>query len=423
MEEILKVLVVGSGGREHAIIKKLSNSERVSQLFCAPGNGGISDMAICTDIKVTDLEGMKKFAEHEKINLVFVASDDPLALGMVDMFQECGIRAFGPNKAAAIIESSKAFSKNLMKKYDIPTASYEAFTDMDKAIEYLESIKMPVAVKADGLALGKGAIMAHTLYEAKSAVQSMMKDKKFGTSGDTVIIEEYLVGREVTVLAFSDGKIVVPMISSQDHKRAYDNDEGLNTGGMGAIAPSRLYTGELPDICMETIFKPTITAMAAEGRPFKGVIYFELMITEKGPKVIEYNARFGDPEAQVVLPLLKNDLMDVVDAILLEKLSEIEIEWSDKAAACVVMASGGYPVTYTKGYEIFGIDKANDLDDTFVYHAGTKKDGNKYLTNGGRVLGVTAVGDDLDKALDKAYSAVNKIRFTDAHYRKDIGRI
>jgi len=419
----LKVLVVGSGGREHAIIRKLSKSGRVSQLFCAPGNGGISDIAICADIKVTDLEGMKKFAEHEKINMVFVASDDPLALGMVDMFERCGIRAFGPNKAAAIIESSKAFSKKLMKKYDIPTASYEAFSDMDRAIEYLESIKMPVAVKADGLALGKGAIMAHTLYDAKSAVRLMMKDKKFGTSGDTVIIEEYLVGREVTVLAFSDGKTVVPMVSSQDHKRAYDNDEGLNTGGMGAIAPSRLYIGDLPKICMETIFKPTIKAMMDEGRPFKGVIYFELMLTADGPKVIEYNARFGDPEAQVVLPLLKNDLMDIIDAIIEERLSDINIEWRDKAAACVVMASGGYPITYTKGYEISGLDEANEMDDTFVYHAGTIKSDGKYLTNGGRVLGVTALGNDLDKALGKAYSAVEKIKFDDAHYRKDIGRI
>lgn len=419
----MKVLVVGSGGREHAIIKKLSKSDRVSKLFCAPGNGGIEDMAICADIKVTDLEGMKKFAEHEKINLVFVASDDPLALGMVDMFLDCGIRAFGPTKAAAIIESSKAFSKNLMKKYNIPTASYEEFTDMNKAIEYLESIEMPVAVKADGLALGKGAIMAHTLHEAKNAVRAMMKDKKFGASGDTVLIEEFLVGREVTVLAFSDGKTVVPMISSQDHKRAYDNDEGLNTGGMGAIAPSRLYTGNLPTLCMETIFKPTIKAMRDEGRPFKGVIYFELMLTADGPKVIEYNARFGDPEAQVVLPLLENDLMDVIDAIISENLSDIDIKWSKKSAACVVMASGGYPVTYTKGYEISGIEKANNLNDTFVYHAGTRKNDSKYLTNGGRVLGVTALGDDLDKALNKAYSAVGKIKFTDAHYRKDIGRI
>ena len=419
----MKVLVVGSGGREHAIIKKLSESDRVTKLYCAPGNGGISDMAVCADIKATNLLAMKEYALAEKIDLVFVASDDPLALGMVDMFDECGIKAFGPNKAAAILESSKAFSKELMKKYGIPTASYETFNDMDKALKYLESIRMPVAVKADGLALGKGAIMAHTLLDAKDAVKSMMQDKKFGTSGDTVIIEEYLVGREVTVLAFSDGKTVIPMVSSQDHKRAYDNDEGLNTGGMGAIAPSRLYTGGLPDICMETIFKPTVDAMCKEGRPFKGVIYFELMLTDNGPKVIEYNARFGDPEAQVVLPLLKNDLMDIIDAIIDERLSEIDIEWNKGAAACIVMASGGYPISYTKGYEISGLDSVGTSDDVFIYHAGTKKADGKYYTNGGRVLGVTAIGTDLDLALDKAYSAVGKISFTDAHYRKDIGRI
>jgi len=419
----VKVLVVGSGGREHAIIKKLSESDRVTKLYCAPGNGGISDMAVCADIKATNLLAMKEYALAERIDLVFVASDDPLALGMVDMFDECGINAFGPNKAAAILESSKAFSKELMKKYGIPTASYETFNDMGKALKYLESIRMPVAVKADGLALGKGAIMAHTLLDAKDAVKSMMQDKKFGTSGDTVIIEEYLVGREVTVLAFSDGKTVIPMVSSQDHKRAYDNDEGLNTGGMGAIAPSRLYTGGLPDICMETIFKPTVDAMCKEGRPFKGVIYFELMLTDNGPKVIEYNARFGDPEAQVVLPLLKNDLMDIIDAIIDERLSEIDIEWNKGAAACIVMASGGYPISYTKGYEISGLDSLGASDDVFIYHAGTKKSDGKYYTNGGRVLGVTAIGTDLDLALDKAYSAVGKISFTDAHYRKDIGRI
>ncbi|MDX1358979.1 MAG: phosphoribosylamine--glycine ligase [Clostridia bacterium] len=418
----MKVLVVGSGGREHAIIKKLSESPRVTELYCAPGNGGISDIAECADIKATDLDGMKEFALSIKADLVFVASDDPLALGMVDMFEECGIKAFGPNKAAAIIESSKAFSKELMKKYGIPTASYETFTDMGKALEYLKSINLPVAVKADGLALGKGAIMAHSLAEAKEAVISMMKDGKFGDSGKTVIIEEYLVGKEATVLAFSDGITVVPMVSSQDHKRAYDNDEGLNTGGMGAIAPSKLYSEDLADLCMETIFKPTIQAMRKEGRTFKGVIYFELMLTDDGPKVIEYNARFGDPEAQVVLPLLQNDLMDIIDAILDEKLNDIEIKWHEKAAACIVMASGGYPVSYKKGYVISGLDAANSLDDVFVYHAGTKKDNGNYMTNGGRVLGVTALGTDLDNALDKAYSAVGKISFTDAHYRKDIGR-
>lgn len=418
----MKILVVGSGGREHAIVKKLSESPRVSKLYCAPGNGGISDMAECVDIKATDLISMKDYALSEKIDLVFVASDDPLALGMVDMFEECGIKVFGPNKAAAVIESSKAFSKALMNKYGIPTAAYRTFTDIGTALGYLESITMPVAVKADGLALGKGAIMAYTLDEARDAVRSMMQDKKFGTSGDTVIIEEYLVGREVTVLAFSDGKTVVPMVSSQDHKRAYDNDEGLNTGGMGAIAPSRLYTGDLPRTCMEKIFIPTIEAMGKEGRPFKGVIYFELMLTDSGPKVIEYNARFGDPEAQVVLPLLKNDLVDIIEAILDERLSEIDIKWSDGAAACIVMASGGYPVSYTKGYEISGLDSVKSSDDIFVYHAGTKKSRDRYLTNGGRVLGVTAIGDNLDNALEKAYSSVGKISFTDAHYRKDIGK-
>lgn len=418
----MKVLVVGSGGREHAVVKKLAKSPKVSKLYCAPGNGGISDIAICADIKAVDLDGMQKYVVENSIDLVFVAADDPLALGMVDMFLSLGIKAFGPTKSAAILESSKSFSKSLMKKYNIPTASYEEFNDLEKALEYIENIEMPVAVKADGLALGKGAIMAHTRGEAKAAVRSMMKDKKFGASGDIVIIEEYMVGREVTVLAFTDGKTVVPMISSQDHKRAYDNDEGLNTGGMGAIAPSRLYTGSLPDVCMESIFKPTISAMAAEGRPFKGVIYFELMLTANGPKVIEYNARFGDPEAQVVLPLLKNDLLDVVEAIIDERLIETKIEWSDKAAACIVMASGGYPVAYTRGYEISGISAANGMSDTFVYHAGTKKVGSKYFTDGGRVLGVTAIGDNLDNALNKAYSAVDKITFTDAHFRKDIGR-
>lgn len=418
----MKVLVVGSGGREHAIIRKLSHSSRISQLYCAPGNGGISDIAVCAAIKATDLTGIRDYVVENKIDLVFVASDDPLALGMVDMFLDMGIKAFGPTKEAAILESSKAFSKSLMKKYNIPTAFYEKFTDMERAIKYIENSDMPVVVKADGLALGKGAIIAHTKGEAKAAVRSMMKDRKFGSSGDTVIIEEYMVGREVTVLAFSDGITVVPMISSQDHKRAYDNDEGPNTGGMGAIAPSRLYAGDLPSVCMETIFKPTIRAMAAEGRSFKGVIYFELMLTADGPKVIEYNARFGDPEAQVVLPLLENDLMDVIDAIIEERLIDLKIEWSEKSAACIVMASGGYPVTYTRGYEIAGIKDANNLPDTFVYHAGTKKTGGKYFTDGGRVLGVTAIGDNLDKALAKAYSAVENISFTDAHYRKDIGR-
>jgi len=417
----LKVLVVGGGGREHAIVHKLSTSARVDEIFCTPGNGGISDIAECEPLKATDLEGVGNYALEKGIDLVFVASDDPLALGMVDMFNSMGIRAFGPDKAASIIESSKVFSKNLMKKYSIPTAAYETFSSREKAIEYIESAGMPVAVKADGLALGKGAIMAFSREEAIEAVNTMMKDKHFGDSGNEIVIEEYLVGREVTVLAFTDGLTVVPMVSSQDHKRALDNDEGLNTGGMGAIAPSRLYTEELSRICMEKIFKPTIAAMREEERPFKGVIYFELMITNEGPKVIEYNARFGDPEAQVVLPLLKTDLMDIIDAILEERLEKLDIEWHDKAAACIVAASGGYPVCYEKGYEITGLKEAVS-ENVYIYHAGTKKDEGKYYTNGGRVLGVTAVSDSLDSALDKAYSSIGRIGFKDIHYRRDIGK-
>jgi len=418
----LKVLVVGGGGREHAIVHKLSLSDRVSELFCTPGNGGISDIATCAPIKATDLTGVYKYATENKVDMVFVASDDPLALGMVDMFEKEGIRVFGPSKEASILESSKVFSKNLMKKYNIPTASYETFDIAGKAIEYIRSIDMPVAVKADGLALGKGAIMAHTHDDAVNAIRSIMDDRQFGDSGNRIVIEEYLVGREVTVLAFTDGRTVVPMVSSQDHKRAYDNDEGLNTGGMGAISPSRIYTKELADICMHSIFRPTIEAMMKEGRKFKGVIYFELMITKDGPKVIEYNARFGDPEAQVVLPLLKTDLMDIIDAVIDERLDEIEIEWHDKAAACIVAASGGYPVDYIKGYEIEGLQNIEGAEDVFVYHAGTLKENGRYITNGGRVLGVTATGDDLDSALAKAYSSIEKIRFTDMHYRRDIGK-
>lgn len=418
----MKILIVGGGGREHAIAHKLSKSDKVSKLYCAPGNGGIATIAECVDIKATDLDGIKKFTIEKEINLVFVASDDPLALGMVDMIQQLGVKTFGPNKAAAKIESSKAFSKNLMKKYNIPTAKYEIFNDIEKALDYIDSIEMPVAVKADGLAFGKGAIMAHTRAEAKQAVKSMMMDKKFGKSGETVLIEEYLVGKEVTVLAFSDGSTVVPMVCSQDHKRAFDGDKGPNTGGMGAIAPSRIYTQQLAKKCMQEIFQPTITAMKKEGRLFKGVIYFELMITDKGPKVLEYNARFGDPEAQVVLPLLKTDLVDIIEAVSNESLSKLNIEWEEKAAACIIMASGGYPVAHENNYEITGIEKAEARPDIIVYHAGTKQKDGIFFTNGGRVLGITAVAKDLDKALDKAYSAVGDIYFKDMFFRKDIGR-
>jgi phosphoribosylamine--glycine ligase len=418
----LRVLVVGGGGREHAIVHKLSKSSRVDEIFCTPGNGGISDIAECAPIKATDLAGVRQFAIEKCVDLVFVASDDPLALGMVDMFEKEGIRVFGPRKDASILESSKVFSKNLMKKYGIPTAAYETFDSSKMAIGYLESIDMPVAVKADGLALGKGAIMAHTLEEAIDAVNSIMNDRQFGDSGNHIVIEEYMVGREVTVLAFTDGKTIVPMVSSQDHKRAFDNDEGLNTGGMGAISPSRIYTEELSKTCMERIFIPTVEAMRKEGRVFRGVIYFELMITENGPKVIEYNARFGDPEAQVVLPLLKTDLMDIIDAIIDERLGELDIEWYDRAAACIVAASGGYPVSYKKGYEIKGLQTLTGHEDIFVYHAGTMKENGRYLTAGGRVLGVTATAENLDSALAKAYSSIGKIQFKDMHYRRDIGK-
>ncbi|MBQ7504009.1 MAG: phosphoribosylamine--glycine ligase [Ruminococcus sp.] len=419
----MKILMVGSGGREHALIKKLKESPKCTKLYCAPGNGGISKDAECVNIGAMDIDNMVKFAKDEQIDLVFVAPDDPLAAGMVDAMEKAGIRAFGPNADAAIIEASKVFSKNLMKKYNIPTAKYEVFSDPQKAIEYIESENTtPVVVKADGLALGKGVIIAQTIDEAKAAVKSIMEDKQFGDSGNNIVIEEFLTGPEVSVLAFTDGKVVKPMVSSKDHKRAYDNDEGLNTGGMGTVSPNPYYTDEIADECYKTIFVPTIKAMAIEGRPFKGCLYFGLMITPNGPKVIEYNARFGDPEAQVVLPRLKTDLVDICEAIIDEKLKDVDIEWYDGATACVVMASGGYPVAYKKGIEITGLDENGSVDGAIVYHAGTKLENGKMLTNGGRVLGVTARAETLDEALDKAYAAVRKINFDGAHYRTDIGR-
>lgn len=415
--------MVGSGGREHALIKKLIESPKCDKIYCAPGNGGIAKDAECVNIGAMDTENMVKFAKDNNIDLVFVAPDDPLAAGMVDAMEKAGIRAFGPNADAAVIEASKVFSKNLMKKYGIPTAKYEVFDDPKKAIEYIESENtVPVVVKADGLALGKGVIIAQTIDDAKEAVKSIMEDKKFGDSGNNIVIEEFLTGPEVSVLAFTDGKVVKPMVSSKDHKRAYDNDEGLNTGGMGTVSPNPYYTDEIAKQCYDTIFVPTIEAMAKEGRPFKGCLYFGLMITPNGPKVIEYNARFGDPEAQVVLPRLKTDLVDICEAIIDEKLSDIDIEWYDGATACVVMASGGYPLSYKKGIEIKGLDENGGVEGAIVYHAGTKLDGDKILTNGGRVLGVTAKADTLDEALDKAYSAVKKINFENAHYRTDIGK-
>ena len=419
----MKILMIGSGGREHALIKKLLESPKCEKLYCAPGNGGISRDAEVVDINVMDKDGMVKFAQENAIDLVFVAPDDPLAAGMVDALEAAGIAAFGPNAKAAIIEASKVFSKNLMKKYGIPTAKYEVFDDPEKAIAYVKAENTtPVVVKADGLALGKGVIIAQTIDEAVAAIKSIMEDKQFGESGNNIVIEEFLTGPEVSVLAFTDGHCVKPMVSSKDHKRAYDNDEGLNTGGMGTVSPNPYYTDALADECMKTIFVPTIEAMVKEGRPFKGCLYFGLMMTPNGPKVIEYNARFGDPEAQVVLPRLKTDLVDICEAVIDERLSDLDIEWYDGAAACVVMASGGYPVSYKKGIEMFGLDENGQVDGAIVYHAGTKFSDGKFFTNGGRVLGVTAKAPTLDEALEKAYAAVKKISFEGAHYRTDIGR-
>ncbi|MBQ8300773.1 MAG: phosphoribosylamine--glycine ligase [Clostridia bacterium] len=414
----MKILVVGGGGREHAIVWKIAQSPKVDKIYCAPGNGGIAEIAECVNIGATDIDAMVKFAKDEAIDLVMVAPDDPLVLGMVDAMEKAGIRTFGPRANAAIIEGSKAFSKELMKKYNIPTAGYEVFTDSASAIEYIKKGTFPTVIKADGLALGKGVIIAQNLEEAETAVHEMIDDGKFGKSGSRVVIEEFLTGPEVSVLAFTDGKTVKPMVSAQDHKRAYDNDEGLNTGGMGTFSPSRLYDDAKAAECMENIFIPTINAMSSEGRPFKGVIYFGLMMTPNGVKVIEYNARFGDPETQVVLPRLKTDLVEIMEAVIDERLDEIEIEWEDNAAVCVVMASGGYPVEYKKGYEISGLDNVGDLT---VFHAGTALKDGKIVTNGGRVLGVTAVGSDLDEAIKNAYAGVAKISWTDEFHRSDIG--
>ncbi|MBQ4165438.1 MAG: phosphoribosylamine--glycine ligase [Oscillospiraceae bacterium] len=419
----MNILVVGGGGREHAIITALSKSPKVDKLYAAPGNGGISKLAECFPVKATDIEGMLELAKKLQPDYVFVAPDDPLVLGMVDKLNEAGFKTFGPRANAAILEGSKVFSKVLMKKYNIPTAGYETFTDADKAIEYIKAQNSyPAVIKCDGLALGKGVIIAKDFEEAKDAVNSMLLDGKFGASGSEIVVEEFMTGPELTVLAFTDGKTVKPMISSMDHKRAYDNDEGLNTGGMGTIAPNPCYTDAYKAECMEKIFKPTIAAMQAEGRPFKGCLYFGLMLTPNGARVIEYNCRFGDPETQVVLPLLETDLVDIIEAVWEEKLDTLDIKWSDKSCACVVMASGGYPEKYETGKVITGLDENGQSELAYVYHAGTKLEDGKFLTAGGRVLGVTATGDDLKTALDKAYKAVETIGFEKAHFRKDIGQ-
>ena len=414
----MKILVVGGGGREHAIIKKLKENKEIDKIYALPGNGGIAADAECVSIGATDIEGIVRFAVENSIDYAVVAPDDPLVLGCVDALEEKGIPCFGPRSEAAIIEGSKVFSKNLMKKYGIPTAAYEVFTDADKALEYIKTAPIPTVIKADGLALGKGVIIAQTREEAEDAVISIMKDKKFGKSGNSIVIEEFLEGPEVSVLSFTDGKTVVPMISSMDHKRAGDNDTGLNTGGMGTVAPNPYYTEAVARECMDKIFIPTINAMNAEGRTFKGCLYFGLMITKDGPKVIEYNCRFGDPETQVVLPLLRSDLFTIMRAVTDGTLSETEVEFYDKNAACVIMASEGYPVAYEKGYEITIPD---DIAGSVFVAGAAYKDG-KLLTSGGRVLGVTAIADRLKEAVDASYGMVKRIHFDNAYYRSDIGK-
>ena len=413
----MKVMVIGGGGREHAIIKKIKENPEVTALYALPGNGGIAKDATCVDIGAKDIEGVVAFAKENAIDFAVVAPDDPLVLGMVDALTEIGIPCFGPDKKAAILEGSKVFSKDLMKKYGIPTAAYEVFNDMDKALEYLETAPIPTVIKADGLALGKGVIIAETKEAAQDAVRSMMADKVFGDSGNNIVIEEFMTGPEVSVLSFTDGKTIVPMISAMDHKRAKDGDKGLNTGGMGTIAPNPYYTEAVAQECMDKIFVPTMEAMNAEGRTFKGCIFFGLMITTNGPKVIEYNCRFGDPETQVVLPLLESDLLTIMKAVAEEKLAEVEVKFSDKSACCVVMASAGYPESYEKGFEIT-LPENDDL----IFIAGAKEADGKLLTNGGRVLGVVELADTLPEAIAKSYESVKRVKFDNAFYRNDIGK-
>ncbi len=417
----MKVLVVGSGGREHAIVWKLKQSPKADKIYCAPGNAGIAKDAECVPIAAMEIDKLVKFAKDEKIDFTIIGMDDPLVAGVVDAFEAEGLKVFGPRKNAAIIEGSKAFSKDLMKKYGIPTAKYETFDNYDEAKAYVLSQSVPVVVKADGLALGKGVLICNTHDEAVAALDEIMVDKKFGASGSKVVIEEFLTGPEVSVLSFCDGKTVVPMVSAQDHKRAFDNDEGLNTGGMGTFSPSRIYTKEINDECMEKIFKPTVAAMAAEGRTFVGILYFGLMLTKDGMKVIEYNARFGDPETQVILPRLKTDMLEIMEACVDTTLDKMNIEWYDNAAVCVVEASGGYPVSYEKGFEITGLDEVAKRDDIVVFHAGTALKDGKLVTNGGRVLGITGIGKDLDEARKIAYEGVDIVNFEKKHFRHDIG--
>ena len=419
----MKVLIVGSGGREHAIAYKVSLSPQVDKIYCAPGNAGISEVAECVNIGAMEFEKLAQFAKDNEIDLTVVGMDDPLVGGLVDKMEEAGIRTFGPRKNAAILEGSKAFSKDLMKKYNIPTAAYENFDDAEKALAYLETASFPIVLKADGLALGKGVLICNTLEEAKAGVKEIMEDKKFGTAGNTMVVEEFMTGREVSVLSYVDGKTIKIMSSAQDHKRAKDGDQGLNTGGMGNFSPSPFYTAEVDDFCQKYIYQATVDAMAAEGRPFTGVIFFGLMLTEDGPKVLEYNARFGDPEAQVVLPRMKNDIIDVMEACVEGKLDTIDLQFEDNAAVCVVLASDGYPVAYEKGFEITGFENFEGKDDYYCYHAGTKfDDAGKIVTNGGRVLGITATGKDLKEARAKAYEATGWVNFDNKYMRTDIGK-
>ncbi len=418
----MKVLIVGGGGREHVIAWSVAKNPKVEKIYCAPGNAGIGEYAECVDIGAMEFDRLVAFAKEKAIDLTIIGMDDPLAGGIVDAFEKEGLKVFGPRKNAAILEGSKAFSKDLMKKYDIPTAAYENFDDPDEALAYLEQAQFPIVLKADGLALGKGVLICQTLEEAKDGVRTIMQDKKFGDAGNTMVIEEFMTGREVSVLSFVDGKTVKTMTSAQDHKRAKDGDQGLNTGGMGTFSPSPFYTEEIDAFCQEHIFQPTVDAMAKEGRPFTGIIFFGLMLTEKGPKVLEYNARFGDPEAQVVLPRMKNDLIEVIEACLEGRLSDVDLVFEDNAAVCVVLASQGYPQAYEKGIPMYGFENFRDKDGYYCFHAGTKLDGEQIVTNGGRVLGITAKGKDLREARKNAYEATEWITFSNKYMRNDIGK-
>ncbi|MCR4690222.1 MAG: phosphoribosylamine--glycine ligase [Lachnospiraceae bacterium] len=418
----MKVLIVGGGGREHAIAASVKKSSRVDKIYCAPGNAGIAQIAECVPIGVMEFDKLVNFAKEKEIDLTIIGPDDPLVAGVVDPFEAAGLRVFGPRKNAAILEGSKAFSKDLMKKYEIPTAAYETFDDPKQAMAYLETADYPIVLKADGLALGKGVLICNTKQEAMDGVKSIMEDKKFGDAGNRMVVEEFMTGREVSVLTFVDGKTVRVMSSAQDHKRAKDGDQGLNTGGMGTFSPSPFYTPEIDAFCKEHIFQKTVDAMRAEGREFKGIIFFGLMLTEKGPKVLEYNARFGDPEAQVVLPRLENDIIDVVEACIDGRLDQMEVTFTDNAAVCVVLASDGYPVSYEKGYPIEGLSAFDGKEDYFCFHAGTAEKDGKIVTNGGRVLGITATGDDLKTARRKAYEATEWVSFDNKYKRNDIGK-